>query len=541
MVEIIVKKPYERFDWRAEIEKRDEHEARKWQIAEYHRCAEDKIYWFNQYVWIIDVKQNKVLPFILWDHQLRLIKQLDKHKDTFIDKSREMGVSWTVMGWELHQVEFRHAFSALNISRKESEVQDSGNTFHSLHGRLHFMWDRQPPFIKPVKNNPFLTFQVPSMNSVIKGESANPNAGRDTQFTFVFIDEAAHIKCLDEMWKGVRNSTDCICLNSTPPKEIVNNKFVEIRDKQESGFDHASFHWSERPDRDQEWFEKKTAAMEEEEIAQELEINYDKAQTNRSYPEYKDSLHLATHRIYYNKNFKLNCFMDFGLGGEVMLFNQIDNEGRIYFIRYDIYRDKLTHELYREMEDVLHKLGYRGKIKDITFIGDTAGNKRSRATKMSVIDEYYQVSKGDMIIRSQTMSNYDKMLAMKHCLKRTIKGKQQFNISHANDCRNMAKAMKFCSLDKTRGDHKDNKYTHVVNAAEYGVNWFFPLKRAEVVIVGSDPHADGMETVGFDENTIIPDKIIDAEDIEKEQKIIGSTTIGTILENRRSNRRSLIW
>jgi hypothetical protein len=52
-----------------------------------------------------------------------------------------MGISWTIMMWELHQVLYTKGFTALNISRKESEVQDSGNTYHALHGRLLFLGD----------------------------------------------------------------------------------------------------------------------------------------------------------------------------------------------------------------------------------------------------------------------------------------------------------------------------------------------------------------------------------------------------------------
>ena len=282
MVEII--KKFERFNWQHKLNALSPSEAKAFQIKEYRRASEDMEYWFRQYAWTIDARKDPaVVPFILYDFQIDLIKQLDKFMDTFIDKSRQMGISWTLMGWELHKALYTETFTALNISRKESEVQDAGNTFHSLHGRLAFMYTRLPPFLKPRIYNPHLTFQVPSKNSIIKGESSNPKAGRDSQFKFVLIDEGAHIECLDEMWKGVRSATNSICLNSTPPKSKANNKFAEIKDMKNSGFTHMRFHWKQHPEYTDEWYAKKTASMTKEEVAQELEVAYDAALTDLSY------------------------------------------------------------------------------------------------------------------------------------------------------------------------------------------------------------------------------------------------------------------
>jgi hypothetical protein len=485
-VEIIQKAP--RVDWKKEISSRSPADAKQWQIKEYRRCAEDKFYWFDNYVWTFDTRKTpSIIPFSLWNHQMRLLTQLDKYQDLFIDKSRDMGCSWTIMGWELHQCCYTKGFTALNISRKESEVQDTGNTFHALHGRLLFMWQRLPPFLKPRIHNPYLIFSVPSMNSVIRGESANPNAGRDTQYRFILVDEAGFIECLDEMYKGLRNATNTICMNSTPPKEVMNNKFAEIKEMKNSGFVHMSFHWKEHPEKDDEWYKKKTASMTEQEIAQELEIGYDKARTDRSYPEYNDAIHMLGHKVYLNPKAPLYCFMDFGLDGEVHLFAQKDYEDRLFFILYRLYKNMLTPELYTEFLKSLDTLHYTGPIKDIIFVGDKSGDKRARLTKTSVIDDYRRVSNGEINIKYRELSNDEKIKGMKSCLKKFIGGKSQFNISNEASCVEFSKCMKNMSMNKMGTDHVDNVYTHGVNAAEYGVNWLFPLVKAAGVVVGLDP------------------------------------------------------
>lgn len=485
----IISTNFERIDWMKKIQSLTPAEAKKWQISEYHRCKEEKEYWFRNYIWTIDAREEPaIVPFILYSYQTDLIKQLDKFQDTFIDKSRQMGISWTLMGWQLHNAIFMKGFTSLNISRKESEVQDAGNTHHCLFGRLAFMHERLPPFLKPKVHNPFLTFKVSSMNSIIKGESSNPKAGRDSQYKFILIDEAAHIDCLDEMWKGVRSASNSICLNSTPPKDRVNNKFSEIRDMKNSGFTHLRFHWSQHPKYTKEWYAKKTASMTQQEIAQELEMSYDGALTRTSYAEYSDDVHLMGHKIYLNPKAKLYCFMDFGLGGEVFLFSQKDARERLFFQYYKIYKDKLTPELYLEFLRCLAHIGYTGEIKDMIFVGDKSGTKRSRTSKTNVIDEYRAVSNGAINIRYQSdLSNEEKMKNMKTCLKRRIDNYPQFNISREPTCLQFAEAMRCIQLNKTGDDHVDNNYTHVVNAAEYGISYLFPRRKAESVIVSMDP------------------------------------------------------
>jgi len=135
----------------------------------------------------------------------------------------------------------------------------------------------------------------------------------------------------------------------------------------------------------------------------------------------------------------------------------------------------------------LAELGYEGKAKDIRFIGDKSGDKRSRTTKTSVIDEYRTLSKGDIDIRYRELSNDEKMKCMKSCLKSyvNVNGvmKPQFNVSKQASCSKFVQALKMLQLNKGKKDHLDNKYTHVVNAAEYGVNFLFPRKKIEGAVV----------------------------------------------------------
>lgn len=524
----------ERIDWKKKIESLTPAKAKEFQIAEYRRSSEDIAYWFNQYVWTIDTRRTpSIVPFQLFPYQEdELLPQLNKFEDTFIHKSRDMGISWGIMGWQLWNVLYKKGFTALNISRKESEVQDSGNTFHSLHGRLAFIYQRLPPFLKPRVHSPYLTFSVPAMNSVIKGESSNPKAGRDSQYKVIFVDEAAHIECLDEMFKGLRNATNCIILNSTPPKRKVNNKFAEIMDMKSSGFKQLKFHWSQHPLKNAEWYAKKTASMTKQEIAQELEIKYDAALEERSYPEYDEEHHLLDHKVYLNNRRPLYCFMDFGLAGEVFIFAQKDAWDRLFILYYKIYVNKLTPELYKDFIKCLAHLGYDGEIKDIVFIGDKSGSKRSRQTKTSVIEDYRTVSKNKIDIKYRELSNDEKMKCMKACLKKKVEvqglWKWQFNVSKEESCIKFSECMKALQLNKTGSDHVDNKYTHAVNAVEYGVNFLFPRKKQAAAVFCLNPD----EEIKDDERT--------GKEVIVQRPRVKPATASAVVSNYRIDRKGVI-
>ena len=427
------------------------------------------------------------MPFTLWPHQLEMLEVMKNFEDIFVEKSREMGISWFVMAFELHQALFTDYFTALNISRKESEVEDTGKTFHSLMGRIDFIYQRLPDWLKFQIRNPKLSFQVYHTHSIIKGESANKDAGRDTQYKMIFIDEAAHIDVFPEMWKGIRNSTDCLVINSTPPSDPSDNKYFELkqiieRDKQEgAGFKKLKFHWKQRPDRDEEWFIKKTAAMTDEEIEQELEVGYSTSKTRFSYSEFDTALHVSDHKIYLNPKSQLYVTFDFGLAATVMLFLQIDRDRRVFMIEEYEEKEKLPPAHYKELIKILAHIGYQGRLEDIIYYGDEAGNKRSQTTMTSVIQEYNMASNGKVRIKTRPIRFDEKARTCKKFLKDTVNGLPRFVVSSA--CKKFPSAMKACKFNKTGTDHVDNWATHKVNAWEYFVVPEFPLQKAGMVCI----------------------------------------------------------
>ncbi len=453
------------------------------------RCAEDINFFISNFCFTIDTrKSNAIFLMKLWEHQKKLLKQLLKYEHLIIEKSRDMGISWTIMAFELHQCLFTEGFTCLNISRKESEVEDSGKTFHSLMGRLKFMYDHLPDFLKLKMQNPFLTFKIPSNNSVIRGESANPDAGRDTQYKFIFIDEAAFINCLDKMWSGVSNAGKAICLNSTPPHD-ADNKFVHLRQMKNSGFKLLKFHWSEHPEKDAAWYANKIKTMTVEEVARELDMNYERAKETRVYSEFTSAEHVSTYTYYYNENHPLILGFDFGLEGEAVGFYQKDANDRLFKLWQYEERDLLTYQHVINIDKILGKLKFHGKHTDLLCFGDPSGNRRGRATKESVIAEYNRCG---FNIKFRRVSFEEKRRTVKAVLRNKIKDKPKFSMSKPTDENKLGdfvNAMVNARLNKDFTDQVDDWTTHKVNEFEYVLINLFPLIRATGIIVNIDkPH-----------------------------------------------------
>lgn len=468
-------------------------------IKEWNRCKVDDKYFIYNYCHTIDTRkqENKIFVMKPWPHLLNLIDELNKAVkegyNVIIEKSRDMGISWTIMGWQLHKALFTEGWMSLNISRKETEVEDSGKTPKSLFGRLDFMNSRLPSFLKMRVDNPFLTFKVKSNNSYISGESANENAGRDMQYSFILIDEAGMIAVLDEMWKSVSNSSNCIVLNSTPPKMGKEHKFGQLRfmktDGGEQAFKVLSYHWKQHPDKNAMWYAKKKLNMTDEEVARELDINWEKSIMLKIYHEFDESIHCPPNPIPYNPRLPLYLSFDFGLDDpESILFIQKirDTDKKLMPVIIDEYEhgNLLSHEHFANINKKLVEMNYKGKISEIKASGDPEGKKRERTSRQSVVQTYKNLG---LTIDIKEAGLEER----RRTVKLLLKGKDSLGnprILISRKCTNLIEALKSHQRkNKDELEARRTRYTHAATSLEFFCVKEFPALPISAVIYGKDP------------------------------------------------------
>lgn len=170
------------------------------------RAQEDPVYFFDQFLYTFDPKREPFhLRFKTFDFQKRLIRDIIKAiydgDDLFIEKTREMGATYTVLGVLIWLWLWQPAFNALVGSRKEDYVDNrrgglTGNKEESLFGKIDYMISRLPSFILPEgfitdKHFNYMSLANPENGNVISGESSNPNFSRGSRRTVILLDEFA--------------------------------------------------------------------------------------------------------------------------------------------------------------------------------------------------------------------------------------------------------------------------------------------------------------------------------------------------------------
>lgn len=368
--------------------------------------AEGCIFFIENFGWTFNPKMTlKHFPFILFECQKRAIREvvshIDKGRDIFIEKSREMGVSWLVFCYiAFWYWLFREGTNGLLGSYKEKLVDD--RSIDSLFGKIDYALVNLPKWLIPngfvmKKHRTKLKLYNPENGNVITGDTMNPNFGRGSRKTFIMFDELAFWDYAKDAWESAGDSTNCRIANSTP------NGYDYYAMLRESGIDILTLHWREHPLKDNEWYAYECKRRTEEEIAQELDISYTKSKVGRVYPEWTEP-NVLIGKYEYDENLPLYVGWDFGKNDDTaIIWAQPSKEGlRIidvfrktgknidYFIPFVtgmIYADN-NYEYNKEELDII---SVHNKWKKATHFGDPAGrfrNQISDETVISVLRKY---------------------------------------------------------------------------------------------------------------------------------------------------------
>lgn len=340
------------------------------------------------------------LPFILFDYQkdaIRwIIEHIDSGKDGFIEKSRDMGISWVIFVWvPIWYWLFRDGVNILLGSYKEDLVDN--RTDDSLFGRLDYGVDSLPLWLLPKgfnkkKHRTHMKLINPATGNLVSGDTMNADFGRGSRKTAVLFDELGSWDYAKEAWESCGDSTSCRIANSTPKGY---NFYAMLR---ETNIDRLTLHWSLHPLKDQGWYEFEKGRRTEEEVAQELDISYNKSQEGRVYMEWGEH-NVEKGYFPYDPNLTLYVGWDFGRTDDTaIIWAQIDpRTGRLRIV--DTYKNNnKTIDFYVPfITGIMPSDGYKYSKKDIdkieahrgwhigTHFGDPAGRFRNQVSNETVV------------------------------------------------------------------------------------------------------------------------------------------------------------
>jgi hypothetical protein len=376
--------------------------ARTWNLcARPDNPVEGCIFYIENFGFTFDPRPQSEphhLPFILFEYQKDAIKWLIDHidngRDGLIEKSRDMGISWVVFVWVLVWYwTFSDGINLLVGSYKEALVDN--RTKDSLFGMMDYAIDSLPRWILPKgfnkeKHRTQMKIVNPANSNLIVGDTMNPDFGRGTRKTAILFDELGSWDYAKDAWESAGDSTSCRIANSTPKGY---NFYAMLR---ESGIDVLTLHWKRHPLKDQDWYEFECLRRTPEEIAQELDISYNKSQEGRVYSDWNEA-NVIQGYFPYDENLPLYVGWDFGksddtaiiwaqpYNGKLRIIDSYRNTGKLIDFYIPFITGMVPSEGYRYTKTDLEIIDSHKNWKRGTHFGDPAGRFQNQVTNDTVL------------------------------------------------------------------------------------------------------------------------------------------------------------
>ena len=260
--------------------------------AEIYKCKNDPAHWFNQWIWTYDPRGMSFglpanIPFVLRPKQVELVDWLIERENSqthgLIEKSRDEGMSYVVLGFFLHRWLFVEGFAGGVGSRKEELVDKKGDPktlFHKFRDMFSKMpnWMKPKGFVEKVHDN-YMRIINPDNGATVTGE-AGDNIGRGGRTTMYFLDEWAFVERQEAVDAAISQNTNVHIKGSTP--NGIGDRFHQ--DRFSGRYAVFTMPWRANPDKNwtveyngkiiHPWYEKQLATLDDVVLAQEVDINY---------------------------------------------------------------------------------------------------------------------------------------------------------------------------------------------------------------------------------------------------------------------------
>lgn len=148
---------------------------------EYLKCATDPVYFMKKFYMIQHPQRGRQM-FDLYPFQEQVLKLFQKHSDSIINKSRQLGISTLVSAYSLWLMMFQRDKNVLVIATKQE-------TAKNMVTKVRFAYDNLPGWMKlPVIEHNRLSLRLKN-GSQIKAVSAATDSARSEAVSLLVMDE----------------------------------------------------------------------------------------------------------------------------------------------------------------------------------------------------------------------------------------------------------------------------------------------------------------------------------------------------------------
>jgi hypothetical protein len=452
------------------------------------------------------------------------------------EKSRQMGVTW-VTAYLAHWIVAYHSAPGLALSRKLGEICDPGFTIDSFFGRIRYIHMSLPDHLRqPLEfvggNDP--SVRNPGMHDAyITGEGANLDPGRGGKYAWVFLDEAARIP-----WgRSVHASVTRACpegrfYNSTPAGE--DDLYFWLRKTRPEGYTFLRHHWVSHPvygegahiaatdeglveqptdlmteataacplckgtiakvdwDATQvrshrypgklasPWYDRAIVELTDEQVAEELDIDYAGSLTARVYPEFSEDIHVVDRIDVEHTGLRTVLFFDYGLDVTSVIIGQ-ESPTELRLIAEFEQGDLVPEEVAEGVRASMRRAGWTGTevrpehTRNMLCIGDPAGESRTLATGRPLTSDYGAAG-------FQILSRVRRVTTTIIATKRLLMGRPKRLVISKAGCPRLIEHLKMNRWPVDRAGNRkpaasaplDDQHNHAARALAYGITYLYP-------------------------------------------------------------------
>lgn len=242
--------------------------------AEWRRCANDELYFLENY-WQIRHPAKGAIPFELRDPQKTILALWQEEPFTLSLKARQVGWSTLVAGHVFHFIYFTDDRPVIMLSRTERDAK-------KLLEKLVFGYERLPDWM--VDRGPDrvdnTTLRVKFSNSsMVESLPSRENAARGESASLIVVDEWAFLNDPEDAWASIEPATDIggriIGISTANGAGNWFHGFYRDAKAGVNDFKTMFFPWQVVPERNEEWYARKKAKMEEWQLHQEYPYDDD--------------------------------------------------------------------------------------------------------------------------------------------------------------------------------------------------------------------------------------------------------------------------
>ncbi len=354
------------------------------QAAAAEMCRRNILFFFRYFLWTYDPRISpSEIPFVPHDYQRDYIdtvmSNIDKGVSLLTQKSRDMGVTWMILGVFLYRWMFRNENFLLG-SRKEEYVDKIGD-MDTHFERLRFMARLLPNWLVAAcgwqrKNDGYLKLYKDNGASIV-GEAMGPYFSRQGRHKAILLDEFAFVEQAEAAWRSCGDSALCKLVVST-----VNGRtfFSQLRDS--GKLKVVKLGWFLHPLKTKEWYDAEKLKRSERDMAQELDMNEIVASGKPFYSGFRENLHVR--ELKYNPAAPIYRAWDFGWHHPACSWNQCINNR--WYILAELMGNSITIDRFgQEVKLASRELFPDGIFSDIDF-GDPAGNQKNDKSERTSVE-----------------------------------------------------------------------------------------------------------------------------------------------------------